>query len=196
MALVTGGSRGLGRHTCEHLAARGLEIILTCRHRREEAEQRVSSLQAMGRQAAVQPPDAVDPASSSGFAAAFQARLAAFGARHFDVLVNNAGIAHHAAITEEDLDALYRVHFKAVYLLTQSRLPVLRDGGHIVNLSSGLTRIIYPGSRAYAAMKGTSRSSAAIRSGSWANGACGSLSWRQGPSRPTSAQASCATTPS
>jgi NAD(P)-dependent dehydrogenase (short-subunit alcohol dehydrogenase family) len=75
----------------------------------------------------------------------------------FDFLINNAGISHHNSIertTEAELDALYSVHFKGVFFLTQRLLPLINDGGRIVNLSSGLTRIIFPGSAPYASMKG------------------------------------------
>lgn len=157
IALVTGGSRGLGRNTCEQLARRGLDVILTYHRRDDEATEVVSRLRAQGRQAAALPLDCGDSTLFSGFAQAVQSTLTEFGASQFDVLVNNAGISHHAAFSdalEQDLDALYRIHFKGVYLLTQQLLPLLSDGGHIVNISSGLTRIIYPGSSAYAAMKG------------------------------------------
>ena len=83
--------------------------------------------------------------------------LGGWGAEHFDFLVNNAGTSHHAGIaevTEEDFEGLFKVHVKGVFFLTQKLLPLLRDGGRIVNVSSGLTRIIYPGSAAYGAMKG------------------------------------------
>jgi NAD(P)-dependent dehydrogenase (short-subunit alcohol dehydrogenase family) len=83
--------------------------------------------------------------------------LATLGAERFDYLVNNAGTSHHGSIeetTEAELDTLYNVHFKGVFFLTQKLLPLIRDGGRIVNLSTGLTRIIVPGSAAYGAMKG------------------------------------------
>jgi NAD(P)-dependent dehydrogenase (short-subunit alcohol dehydrogenase family) len=83
--------------------------------------------------------------------------LGELGAERFDYLVNNAGTSHHNAIettTEAELDALYTVHFKGVFLLTQKLLPLINDGGRIVNLSTGLTRIVVPGSAAYGSMKG------------------------------------------
>lgn len=156
IALVTGGSRGLGRNTAENLARRGFDVVVTYRSNRGEADRVVSRVEAAGRRAAALPLDTGDSASFAGFVDAFRAVLAGFGEERFDVLVNNAGISHHAGIAdtaEADLDALYRVHFKGVFLLTQRLLPLLRDGGSIVNVSSGLTRIVYPGSSAYAAMK-------------------------------------------
>jgi NAD(P)-dependent dehydrogenase (short-subunit alcohol dehydrogenase family) len=96
-------------------------------------------------------------ASFDAFVQKLRAALEQLGAERFDYLVNNAGTSHHNAIektTEEELDTLYEVHFKGVFLLTQKLLPLMNDGGRIVNISSGLTRIIYPGSAAYGSMKG------------------------------------------
>lgn len=157
IALVTGGSRGLGRNTAEHLARRGFDVVTTYRSSQEEAARVVALVQAQGRRAAALPLDTGDSAAFPAFVASFRTALAGFGAEGFDVLVNNAGISHHASIaetSEADLDALYHVHFKGVFLLTQHLLPLIQDGGHIINISSGLTRIIFPGSAAYGAMKG------------------------------------------
>lgn len=95
--------------------------------------------------------------SFDAFVQSVQKALAELGAERFDYLVNNAGTSHHAAfdkVTEEELDGLYNVHFKGVFFLTQKLLPLINDGGRIVNISSGLTRVSYPGSSAYASMKG------------------------------------------
>ena len=157
IALVTGGSRGLGRNTAEHLARRGFDIVITYRSNQEEAARVVALVQAAGRRAAALRLDTGDSTTFPAFAEAFRTTLADFGAAGFDVLVNNAGISHHASIAETtaaELDALYNVHFKGVFLLTQRLLPLIRDGSNIVNISSGLTRIIFPGSAAYGAMKG------------------------------------------
>ncbi|MBB6184830.1 SDR family NAD(P)-dependent oxidoreductase [Oleiagrimonas soli] len=157
IALVTGGSRGLGRNTVEHLARRGIDTIFTYRSRRDDAEQVAAEVARVGRKAIALPLDAGDSAQFDAFVEQVRRSLADFGAERFDYLVNNAGIAHHESIertTEADLDALYNVHFKGVFLLTQKLLPLIRDGGRIVNLSSGLTRIVFPGSAPYASMKG------------------------------------------
>jgi len=157
IALVTGGSRGLGRNTAENLARRGFDVVITYRSNQEEAARVVAWIEAAGRRAAALPLNTGESSAFPAFAKALRTVLAGFGAEGFDVLVNNAGISHHASIAETaeaDLDALYNVHFKGVFLLTQQLLPLVRDGGHIVNISSGLTRIIFPGSAAYAAMKG------------------------------------------
>ncbi len=101
--------------------------------------------------------DVGDSAAFAGFAAEVRRVLNGWGVERLDFLVNNAGTSHHAPITEvteEDFDTLYRVHLRGVFFLTQTLLPLLADGGRIVNVSSGLTRIIYPGSAAYAVMKG------------------------------------------
>ena len=91
------------------------------------------------------------------FVTEVQKALGEMGAERFDFLVNNAGTSHHNSIektTEEEMDALYNVHFKGVFFLTQKLLPLMNDGGRIVNVSSGLTRVAYPGRAPYASMKG------------------------------------------
>jgi NAD(P)-dependent dehydrogenase (short-subunit alcohol dehydrogenase family) len=157
VALITGGSRGLGRNTVLHLARRGIDSIFTYLANRAEADQ-VVALAAKGgaRAVAVQ----LDLGASDTFDAfATCVRQALHDHWHqerFDFLVNNAGISHHAAfasVTEDELDGLYRVHFKGVFFLTQKLLPLLNDGARIVMISSGLTRVIFPGSAAYASMK-------------------------------------------
>jgi NAD(P)-dependent dehydrogenase (short-subunit alcohol dehydrogenase family) len=157
IALVTGGSRGLGRSTVLALAKGGIDTIFTYRSNRTEADKVVGEVASLGRKAIALPLDTGDIASFEAFVARVREALAALGAERLDFLVNNAGTAHHGSIettTEEELDALYHVHFKGVFFLTQKLLPLLRDGGRIVNLSSGLTRIVVPGSAAYGAMKG------------------------------------------
>ncbi|MEJ0043963.1 MAG: SDR family oxidoreductase [Rhizomicrobium sp.] len=117
----------------------------------------VAAVAEAGRKAIALPLDTGDADAFDPFAAALGRALAELGAERFDYLVNNAGISHHNTIektTAEELDDLYRVHFKGVFLLTQKLLPMIHDGGRIVNLSSGLTRIVVPGSAPYAAMKG------------------------------------------
>ena len=157
IALVTGGSRGLGRSTVLALAERGVSSILTYHSNRTAAAEVVGLAEQAGVRAAALRLDTGDTAAFARFVADVRGLLDGWGASHIDFLVNNAGTSHHAGlaeVTEADFDALYRVHLKGVFFLTQALLPVLVDGGRIVNVSSGLTRIIYPGSAAYGAMKG------------------------------------------
>lgn len=158
IALITGGSRGLGRNMAHHLAARGTDILFTYRTRKDEADSLIEELKQMGRKAvALQ----LDTGTTSGFDAfAGQVRDALnanWGRERFDFLINNAGTALYSPFTdttEAQLDDMFNIHFKGVYVLTQKLLPVINDGGAILNVSSGLARFSYPGSSAYAAMKG------------------------------------------
>lgn len=157
IALVTGGSRGLGRSTVLSLAERGVDAIFTYNANRAAADEVVAAAGAMGVRAVGLQLDTGDAGAFDGFVERVRSVLAELGAERFDYLVNNAGISHHAAFdqtTEAELDGLYDVHFKGVFFLTQKLLPLIKDGGRIVNLSTGLTRITVPGSAAYACMKG------------------------------------------
>ena len=157
IALVTGGSRGLGRSTVLALAARGVDSVFTYHSRKDEADAVVAAVEAAGRRAVALQLDTGDTAAFDVFVENLRPVLDELGSGRFDYLVNNAGTAHHAPITEtteDDFDALYRVHLKGVFFLTQKVLPLLNDGGRIVNLSSGLARFAFPGSASYAAMKG------------------------------------------
>jgi len=157
IAIVTGGSRGLGRNTALALARQGVDTIISYHSNRAEADKVVAEIAKLGRRASALRLDVGNTASLDDFVSEVQQALGALGARGFDYLVNNAGTSHHSPFdqtTEDDLDVLYRVHFKGVFLLTQKLLPLINDGGRIVNLSTGLTRIIVPGSAAYASMKG------------------------------------------
>ncbi|MET3545788.1 NAD(P)-dependent dehydrogenase (short-subunit alcohol dehydrogenase family) [Paenibacillus favisporus] len=157
IALVTGGSRGLGRNTILQLAKRGVDSIFTYHTNEAEAQQVVQSVRNLGREAVALQLNTADTSSFDGFVQNVRQVLAELGAKRFDYLVNNAGTSHHNSIeqtTEEELDQLYNVHFKGVFFLTQKLLPLINDGGRIVNISSGLTRMTIPGSAAYASMKG------------------------------------------
>jgi len=157
IALVTGGSRGLGRSTVLSLAKRGVPSIFTYNTNKEEADRVVTAVAAAGAKAHALQLDTGKISAFEGFVASVHAVLGELGADRIDFLVNNAGTSHHNAIektTEAELDALYSVHFKGVFFLTQKLLPLLCDGGRIVNISSGLTRFAIPGSAAYASMKG------------------------------------------
>jgi NAD(P)-dependent dehydrogenase (short-subunit alcohol dehydrogenase family) len=158
IAIVTGASRGLGRNTALSIARRGGDVIVTYQSRRQEAQAVVAEIEAMGRRAIAVQLDTGNIEMFSGFAENLRTALREIWQREtFDHLVNNAGHGDYALIgqtTEAQFDGLVNVHFKGVYFLTQTLLPLIADGGRIVNLSSGLTRVSYPGYAAYAAMKG------------------------------------------
>jgi NAD(P)-dependent dehydrogenase (short-subunit alcohol dehydrogenase family) len=158
IALVTGASRGLGRNTAVALARKGVDVIGTYHSNKAEADATVSAIAALGRKALMLQLDSGTVAAFPAFVAAVQQALATQWARPtLDYLVNNAGIGIHAPFattSEADFDRLMNVHFKGVFFLTQALLPLIADGGRIVNVSSGLTRFSLPGYAAYAAMKG------------------------------------------
>ena len=158
IALVTGASRGLGRNTALHLAEKGVDLLVTYRSNAAEAESVVTAAKEFGRSAVAFQLDAGDVRAFDGFVADVRRTLKQTWDRDsFDILVNNAGIgvyAPFAETTEDAFDELMNVHFKGVYFLTQKLLPVLADGGRVVNLSTGLTRFTAEGYSAYAAMKG------------------------------------------
>lgn len=158
IAVVTGGSRGLGRAAAQHLAAAGTDVVLTYVSARADAEEAVASIEAQGRRALALRLDVGQVASISGFARELGAALSEhFGRKSFDFLINNAGHGVYASIeetTEEQFDSLMNVHFKGVFFLTQKLLPLMEDGGRILNVSTGLTRFSLPGYAAYASMKG------------------------------------------
>jgi NAD(P)-dependent dehydrogenase (short-subunit alcohol dehydrogenase family) len=157
IALVTGASRGLGRNTALNIARRGADVIITYQSREQEAQDVVTEIRAMGRKAVALQLDTAAVAGFASFAARLRTLLADVWQRDtFDHLVNNAGHGDYALIehtTEAQFDQLVNVHFKGVFFLTQTLLPLLADGGRIVNLSTGLTRVSAPGWAAYAAAK-------------------------------------------
>ena len=158
IALITGGSRGLGRNTAIHLARSGVDIILTYHSNKAEADAAVAEIAVLGRKAAALQLDTGDVASFDAFVAKLRDELEANWDRDtIDYLVNNAGIGLHvpfAEATEADFDRLTNIHFKGVFFLTQKLLPMINDGGKIVNLSSGLARFAYPGASIYGSLKG------------------------------------------
>lgn len=158
ITLVTGGSRGLGRNMAIQVARGGGDVILTYRSNRAEADAAVAEIEKLGRRAVALSLDVGDSATFDAFADAVRDALARHWQRdRFDHLVNNAGVGEHAAFgdtTEAQFDTLMNVHFKGVFFLTQKLLPLIADGGRIVNISSGLARFSLPGYSAYAAMKG------------------------------------------
>jgi len=158
IAIVTGSSRGIGRNTALSIARRGGDVIITYKSNAAQADKIVSEIVALGRKAVAFQLDAGDVSSFKKFAGQVKSALNETWKRDtFDHLVNNAGHGDMALIaeaTEAHFDGLFNVHFKGVYFLTQAMLPLLAEGGRIVNLSSGLTRVSYPGFSAYAAAKG------------------------------------------
>jgi NAD(P)-dependent dehydrogenase (short-subunit alcohol dehydrogenase family) len=158
IALITGGSRGLGKSIALHLADRGVDVVLTYKSSEREARDVVAAIQKKGRKAAALAIDVGDSRSYGAFAETLKGELLRTWQRErFDYLVNNAGTglqASFAETTEADFDVLVNVHLKAAFFLTQKLLPLLVDGGRILNISSGLTRFTFPGSSAYAAVKG------------------------------------------
>jgi NAD(P)-dependent dehydrogenase (short-subunit alcohol dehydrogenase family) len=156
-AILTGGSRGIGRNTAINLSKRGVDVILTHHSNQKDAESLIREIEAVGRKAAAFRLDTGDLRAFDNFVAEVRKTLQSWGRERFDYLVNNAGNSQHInfdKVTEADFDAVVNVHFKGVYFLTQKLLPLINDGGRIVNLSSGLTRVAVPGSSAYAAAKG------------------------------------------
>lgn len=158
IALITGGSRGLGRNAALHLARKGIDVIVTYRSRAAEADTLVGELHALGAQAAALQLDTAHTAAFPDFCARLHDVLQTQWQRdHFDYLVNNAGIGIHASFaetTEAQFDELMNIHLKGVFFLTQKLLPLIADGGRILNVSSGLARFSQPGYAAYACMKG------------------------------------------
>jgi NAD(P)-dependent dehydrogenase (short-subunit alcohol dehydrogenase family) len=157
IVIITGGSRGLGRNTAINLAKRGVDVIFTWRVNEQEAEGLIRECEALGRRAAGFRLDTGEVHSFDGFVEEVLRTLQSWGRERFDYLVNNAGNSLHVSFTEtteEQFDSIFNVHVKGVYFLTQKLLPLMIDGGRIVNVSSGLARFTLPGSSAYGAAKG------------------------------------------
>ncbi|PUZ22945.1 short-chain dehydrogenase [Chitinophaga parva] len=158
IALVTGGSRGLGKNMALALAHKGIDVVLTYNSKKDEAEAVVKEIENTGVKAAALQFNVGDTGSFPAFIATLKATLQSnFGADKFNFLVNNAGVGVYASVTETteaQFDDMVNIHLKGVYFLTQRCLPILADGGRIINISSGLARFSTPGFSAYAAMKG------------------------------------------
>ncbi|MCO4319354.1 SDR family oxidoreductase [Phyllobacterium sp. 21LDTY02-6] len=158
VSIITGGSRGLGRNTAISIARHGGDVIVTYRTGADDAQAVVEEIEALGRKAVALQLDVTDVASFKAFAGTVRETLSSIWSRDtFDHLVNNAGqgeMASFAETTEAQFDALFDTHVKGVFFLTQALLPLLADGGRIVNFSSGLTRISAAGFSAYSAAKG------------------------------------------
>lgn len=158
IALVTGGSRGLGRNMAIGLAKKGIDVVLTYNSNREEADKVVAEIASLGQKATAFQLDAGNVKSFDEFFTQVTTHLQEeTGSTHFDFLINNAGTALYslfAETTEEQFDTALNIHYKGVFFLTQKALAFMNDGGRIINISSGLARFSFPGSSAYGSMKG------------------------------------------
>jgi len=157
IALITGGSRGLGRNMAQHLSAQGHNIIITYNSNLDEANKVVADIEAKGGKAIALKLDVGNVASIALFVAEVAETLQSkFGRSKFDFLINNGGMGQtipFANSTENDVDRFYNVHFKGPYFLIQHALPFMNDGGRIINISTGTTRFVNPGYQIYASMK-------------------------------------------
>jgi NAD(P)-dependent dehydrogenase (short-subunit alcohol dehydrogenase family) len=157
IALVTGGSRGLGKNMALSIAKKGFDVILTYNSKKEEALEVITEIEQTGQKAAALQLNTGDIKSFDAFFEQIKTVLKeTFNTDHFDFLVNNAGISHNAPFvetTEEDFDLMINIHFKGVFFLTQKALPLINDGGRIINISTGLARFSMPGRATYASMK-------------------------------------------
>lgn len=157
IALVTGGSRGLGKNMAIALAKKGIDVVLTYNSNLIEAEKVVEEIHVTGQKAKAFQLDAGNISSFDNFVQQVSQYLEeVYGNPNFDFLINNAGTALYAPFaetTDEQFDTALNIHYKGVYFLTQKTLPLINNGGRIINISSGLARFSFPGSSAYGSMK-------------------------------------------
>ncbi len=158
IAIVTGGSRGLGKDMALSLAKKNLDVIVTYNTNEAMAQETVAAIKELGGNATALLLNMSDFNSLDVFVEAVKGTLKNnFNTTHFDYLINNAGMGKtvpFAEVTETIFDEFMNVHYKGVYFLTQKLLPILNEGGGIVNISSGTTRFANPGYSVYASMKG------------------------------------------
>lgn len=158
IALVTGGSRGLGKDMALALAGRGIDVVLTYNSQQKEAENVAQEIGKIGAKAAVMQLQVGDIKSLARFTDDLRDLLRkSWNTERFDFLINNAGIGATipmASVTEEMFDEFMNIHYKGVYFLTQQSLPMMNDGGGVVFISSGTTRFANPGYSVYASLKG------------------------------------------
>lgn len=157
IAVITGGSRGLGRSMAEALAGHGVDVVLTYQSAEGEAAKVVKAIEAKGRKAAALRLDVSKTGEYPKLVESLKAVLATWGRSQVDVLVNNAGTGLHAPFeqtTEAQFDTLVNVHLKSAFFFTQAMVPLLGEGARVLNVSTGLARFSLPGYSAYAAMKG------------------------------------------
>lgn len=156
-ALITGGSGGLGKDAALRIAASGHDVLLTYYRNAERAQEVVAAIEALGQQAMALPLDVREVGTLDQFVLQVKGALESMGKSGLDFLVNNAGTGAHGLVTQTEeavFDDLFQVHFKGVFFLTQALLPLIQEGGRIINISTGLTRFAFPGYAAYASMKG------------------------------------------
>lgn len=158
IALITGGSRGLGKNMALAIAKKGIDVLFTYNTNKQAADKVVSEIQASGKNAFAFQLDTGNVTSFDNFVKQVTEILREkMGDPNIDFLINNAGVALYAPAaetTEEQMDTIFNIHYKGVFFLTQKMLPFINDGGSIINISTGLTRITNPGSSVYASMKG------------------------------------------
>ncbi|MFZ6001851.1 MAG: SDR family NAD(P)-dependent oxidoreductase [Bacteroidota bacterium] len=158
IALVTGGSRGLGKDMALQLAAKGFDVVITYQSKKDEAERVVNEIKTNGKKAHALQLDVALAQTFDSFVGNLQSVLkTTFASEKIDALVNNAGVGTHVPFhdtTPEQFDNMVNIHLKAPYFLTQKLLPLINDGGAIVNISSGLARFSFPGYSAYGTVKG------------------------------------------
>lgn len=158
IAIITGSSRGLGASTAIECAGRGMGVIVTYNNNPASADEVVSAITAKGGKAVALKLDVADASTFPDFRDAVETQLkAVWGRDTFDYLVNNAGYGLFnpiATVTEEQFDGLFKVHLKGPFFLTQTLLPLMEDGGHIINMTSATTRVATSGVAPYAAFKG------------------------------------------
>ena len=158
IALVTGGSRGLGRDMAINLAKKGIDVIITYHSNQQLANEVITEIEEIGQKAKALQLDTSNIKGFEYFLSQVTTYLTSeYGNPKFDFLINNAGTGLNQLFTEtseEQFDEMLNIHFKGVYFLTQKTMPYNNDKGRIINISSGLTRFSFPGASAYACMKG------------------------------------------
>jgi len=158
IAIITGGSRGLGKNAALRIAKNGTDVVITYHNNKEMADEVVAEIQKLGRKAAALQLDTSNTKEFPAFVEKLTTYLNdTYQNQKFDFLINNAGTGGHTSFvnaTEDEFDALVNVHYKGVYFLTQKLLPYINDGGSIINISSGLARFSHPNTSMYASVKG------------------------------------------
>ena len=157
IALITGGSRGLGKNMAIAIARKGTDVVITYNSSKEKADEVVSEIESLGQRAYAFQLDTRNVSTFDAFMEDVTGQLQdKTGSPNFDFLINNAGTGLYApidAVTEPQLDEIFDIHYKGVFFLTQKALPFINNGGGVINISSGLTRFTLPGSSVYAAAK-------------------------------------------
>jgi len=157
IGLITGGSRGLGKNMAFAIAKKGMDVVITYNTNKEAAERVVAEIQSLGQKALAFQLDTRAIGSFDSFIQQLTAQLKEqTGSANIDFLINNAGTALYmpfANTTEAQMDEIFHIHYKGVFFLTQKLLPFINDGGCIINISSGLSRITLPGCSVYGSLK-------------------------------------------